>query len=485
MRAFEKNVVMNINHIAVISKQNNGLLKFTKREITNNYIDIIDRLKEMEQNSNRTILDMQQCFVKVFAKKDYFDMCWPHSYSSSYISGIGYPKYLTYDEYESMLKKELDTLKGSELQNNELENKIQKYKQELKYDFLNRCIKYIHGYNFKLEKSKIINESEIIMSSSERIGFTNYTYNVNEDVVISINTNFGYGYSSYFLLSMKYKGIEILPYSAMIHYYHANIIELKRYTRQYDLVRDSWNVAFDFVVESVNLATTNPDVFIKKFIINEVNEMVLGLKNIACHPNTEIKRFLDNSNKSLINGMSYSVRNISWNEKIDYKVYWNEMDIAFKAEKITGALMFLEQLSELVEIFPAIQTSIDEIKSLNINLAPEIERTIADIAAKINKDCLKSEKLEESIENLKKQIIPHEENIKKIQASCSNDSEKVQIKEKYRSDEKNAEYARLCSELDKLQRENSELKGHVQKRRNFIEQLKECQNRIQTYIIAA
>ena len=66
---------MNINHIAVISKQNNGLLKFTKREITNNYIDIIDRLKEMEQNSNRTILDMQQCFVKVFAKKDYFDMC--------------------------------------------------------------------------------------------------------------------------------------------------------------------------------------------------------------------------------------------------------------------------------------------------------------------------------------------------------------------------------------------------------------------------
>ncbi len=474
---------MNKNHIAVISKKNDGILEFTREKISNIYIDVLNKLKEMLNNPNRTVLDMQQCFSNSFHRKEYFNLCLQYSYSASYIGGIGYPNLLTYDEYNDMLKKKKDELVNQCSQYEQVEKELLNWRNELKFTFLNKCKIYIDACNFSITSSKIKDNPQTIMQSSEVIGWTDYEYKVNEDVIISVATNFGYGYSSYFLLSMKYKGIEILPYSAMIHYYHANIVELRRHTRQYNTERDSWNIAFDFVVESANMAKTAPDKFISKFILNEINEMVLGLKNIACHPNTEIRRFLANSNKSLINGICYSVRNISWNEKIDYEVYSKEMDIAFKAEKITGALMFLEKLSELVEILPVIQTSIDEIKLLNNNLTPELEEKIDQIQNVVDKHNKQLEELEESYNTLKKQINVHKECIDKLQSTCNTQEERKQVDQKYNIE--NPNYQQLCIKSEQLQDKIHELKIHIQKRNNFIESLKECRNRIETYIKAA
>ena len=97
------------------------------------------------------------------------------------------------------------------------------------------------------------------MLSTEDIGWTSYEYKANEDVVIFIHTNFGYGNSSYFFLNMRYKGIDILPYTSIVHYYKANIVDLCRHTRQYSMKRDSWNVAFNLVVEAANMAKNNPE----------------------------------------------------------------------------------------------------------------------------------------------------------------------------------------------------------------------------------
>ena len=475
---------MNKNHIAVISKKNDGILEFTREEISNNYIDVLNKLEEMLNNPNRTVLDMQQCFSNSFRRKEYFNLCLQYSYSASYIGGVGYPDLLTYDEYNDMLKKKKDELVNQYLQYEQVEKELLNWRNELKFTFFNKCKIYIDACNFSITSSKIKNNPQTIMQSSEVIGWTNYEYKVNEDVVISVATNFGYGYSSYFLLMMKYKGIEILPYSALIHYYYANVLELRRYTRQYNTERDSWNIAFDFVVDSANMAKSDPGKFINIFIVNEINEMVSGLRNIANSPDTEIKRFIKNAkNERVLNGFCYRVRNIGYEEKGEYEVYQNEMNIAFKAEKITGALLFLEKLSELTKILPSIQNSIDEIKRLNNNLMPELEDRILKIRNSIDEQREQLKRHEVLLENINKQMETHTENIKKLKGACENSDEKSQVENKYKLE--NPHYVQLCSEKEKLQVKIDEINTHIRKRNNFIEHLKECVERIQTYVLAA
>ena len=456
---------VNKEYIFVVLKQSNGDLELVKEKITNDYIDILDKLQEMCKNPNRTLLDMQQCFERVFYQQRYLNVCMPYSYSASYISGASYPRILKYDEYNSLLREERKSLRMSELTKEEAEQKINKYKCDLKNNFLVSCTRYIQGYNFEKTSSKIKNNTQIIMQSTEKIGWTNYEYKVNDDVIISISTNFGYGYSSYFILSMKYKDIDILPYSAIIHYYHANIFELRRYTRQYNLERESWNIAFDFVVESVNMAKNNPSRFINYFIVNEINEMVQGLKNIANHPTTEIKRFINKKFDKTQNGFCYSVKNIGYTEAGDYEVYACEMDMAFKAEKITGALFFLERLSELSVIFPYIQTAIEDIKDMNNKLKPEIERKIIHIQTMIEEHQVEIANLEKNIETLHEQIAIHEEKMKNLQELSNNQEQRSNIKDEYKF--KNPDYDILCLELSKVQQKLSDLKTHIYKRNNY------------------
>lgn len=281
---------------------------------------------------------------------------------------------------------------------------------------------------------------------------------------------------------MKYKGIDILPYSAIVRYYNANIVELRRNTRQYSTERDSWNVAFDFVVESANMAKNNPKKFINEWIVNEISEMVSGLKNISERPHVEINRLIERKQNKVENGFGYSVRNISNDEIEDYKVYTNEMNIAFKAEKVTGALSFLEKLSELAELLPTIYKSMDEIKLLNKTLIPELEESIPKIQDELDKESKQLEKLEPKLGILNEKIEPHKNAIRELQEPCRSWREKDQVEKDYESE--HPEYGELCSEKKELLTSIDALKTHIRKRTNFINCLKACQNRIQTHLLA-
>jgi hypothetical protein len=473
-------------NIAVVFKQDNGLLERYNEEISNDYIDIINRLEGMKDNTNRTVLDMQACFGEAFHSKECFRICLPYSFSATLFSEhqyICYPHFLTYDDYTKKLneyKKELDELKKTTIAYNNLqiENKLEEFKKELKNNFFRDCKRYIDGHNYTYAHKKISNKPETIMLSSEKIGWTSYEYEANDDVQISIKTNFGYGNSSYFLLSMKYKNVDILPFSTIIHYYYANIIELRRYTRQYNTDRESWNIAFDFVVESANMAKNSPSEFIKKFIFNEINEMLTGLKSIANNPSTEIKRFLGKYNNKITNGFCYSVRNIRGEESKEYLVYQNEMDIAFKAEKITGALLLLDKLSEFVEIFPTIQNAIDEIKSLNHKLIPELLEKISHISNLVKKHNDQVLKIDEVLTPIEEEIKIHKKVIEELLQTCKSNDEMLEIKN-------NPNYKILIEKREELLERSRRLKKQIFKRERFIEELNKCYKLIQTYILAA
>ena len=157
--------------------------------------------------------------------------------------------------------------------------------------------------------------------------------------------------------------------------------------------------------------------------------------------------------------------------------------MAFKAEKITGALLFLERLLELSIIFPYIQTAIEDIKDMNNKLKPEIERKIIHIQTMIEEHQVDIANLEKNIETLRKQIAVHEEKMKSLQELSNNQKQRSNIKDEYKF--KNPDYDILCLELLKVQQKLSDLKTHIYKRNNFIEHLKECQDRLKTYLLVA
>ena len=475
---------MNKEYIGVVLKDENNNLLLNRVDISKEHMDVLNKLQDMRNNPNRTLLDMQSEFTRVFTKKDFFYLCLPYSYTSSYIDGISYPNTIKFDEYQVKIEEKRRKIKEEIIQRTEeaVERLLGEFKKNLKDTYYYKCERYIEGYNFARTSSVIKSQSNTVMLSTEDIGWTSYEYKANEDVVIFIHTNFGYGNSSYFFLNMRYKGIDILPYTSIVHYYKANIVDLCRHTRQYSMKRDSWNVAFNLVVEAANMAKNNPEKFINEFIVNEINEMMSGLKYIAQYPNKAIDKFIRGSNDDISNGFGYNVRHIWKTEIEDYNIYKNEMEIAFKAEKITGALLFLDKLMQLAELFPIIQDSINNLKVLNNSLCPELNAQINEIQYNIDMLNQEQEKLESLLEKLEEKILPHKKQIEKLEEGKSQ-YDKNEIKRKYKTE--NSEYSSLCSEIERIQIRINDVKTHIRKRTNFIALLKECLERIQIYVIAA
>jgi hypothetical protein len=323
------------------------------------------------------------------------------------------------------------------------------------------------------------------MFSTEDIGWTTYEYPVNKDVVIKVHTNFGYGYVSYFFLNMKYKGVEILPYTAYIYYYNADVVEIMRHTRQYSTYdRDSWNLALNFVVEAANLAKDNPSEFINKWVINEIHEMYSGLVNYMNNPDAELEKFVQRGLYQIKfeNGLwNMSTNVFLGNDEVNYKLYKNEMSTVFKAEKITGALSFLENFKTLTPHFPQIQNYIDGINNLNNKLRLEIEEMMENIQSDIDRITKELEAEEKYLIELKDKIRPYTENLEENLKGKSAE----EIKELTQSfKDENPDFAELDEEKDKQERKISTLKSEKQERTKLFNRLEDCVGRIESHFAA-
>ena len=485
---------MNKNYIGVVVKDNNGNLSYQREQISRDYEDLKARLRSMCDNSNRTLLDLQEEFSRIFDSYRYYGYCLPFDYCDSWVVGVRTPHKLTYSEYENQIYKkqrELDReLQFEKMWENNIvytkeqyiKRKIEEYKKKLKQEYYDVCSRYIDAYNFNKTTELIKGRESSVMYSTEDIGWTPHVYSVNDDVKITIDTNFGYGYVSYFFLSMKYKGINILPYTAYINYYNANVVEIMRYTRQYSTRdRDSWNIALKFVVETANLAKDNADEFINKWIINEVKEMYEGLENFMRNPDTQLQRFIDQKRLS-INGFCYMAIDTKWSDLENmYKLYANEMSTVFKAEKITGALSFLEKLKTLTPHFPQIQNYIDGINNLNYKLRPEIEKMMEKIQSDIDRITRDLELEEKCLNNLKEKIKPYTDRLDEM-LNGKNSDEKKNLEKLFK--EENPEYAEFIEKIENQESKVNALRTDKIGRAKLYNRLEDCINRIESHFAA-
>lgn len=111
-----------------------------------------------------------------------------------------------------------------------------------------------------------------------------------------------------------------------------------------------------FTADVYNSAVSNPESFVQKNILNEVEEMVSGLEKIQSASSYRMQESFFNPSSIMISG--------------------DDM-VRFKGEKISGALGFLDQLQTLAPITDKVGSYIERIMNCNFSVVAELENAIS------------------------------------------------------------------------------------------------------------
>ena len=511
-------------HFIGVVREINGYLVYEKEDIPQEDV-LIGEIEAMKENDNRTLLDVQSLLTEFYPEENFkgkhYDYLFPKKYNDAYVSGASYPRILTVEEYEKKLeekekwyrseeyitecckeKEELKSLKKKATEDeynskiNELvKKKMKDYVNSLRQGFSYQNFIYAQRYTAKLRDIK--KESNVKMYSTDQIGWKDFEYKVNEDITAYIKTNFGYGVASYFFCNLKYKDINILPYSWPVKYFYVEMVDFVRYTRRYLPRRTSWSEVFDFTVTTANMAKHEPERFIKEWIVNEVEEMMKGLRLYMSSPDAELAEFLNAKRKASIYDIhevaEYAfkdvIRNCGNRDREEYKAMPKEKVIAFKAEKITGSLLLLDNLKKLSEIASVIIPYIAEIEEMNLKLQPEIELHLKNISEDINKLNIKLNSVIKELEPLTTKLQYHKNKIDDLLEKTNKGRENKDKISKYEAEKsyekKHPEYTVLKNRIEKLTEQKDALEKEITRRENFVKILTKCKKRIAKYIIAA
>ena len=511
-------------HFIGVVREIDGYLVYEKDDIPQEDI-LIGEIEAMKENDNRTLLDVQSLFTEFYPEENFkgkhYDYLFPKKYNDAYVSGASYPHILTVEEYENKLEeqekwyrseeyitgccKEKDELKylkknATEEEYNSKINELVKEKMKDYVNSLRRGFSYqnfIYAQRYTAKLREIKKESNVKMYSTDQIGWKDFEYKVNEDITAYIKTNFGYGVASYFFCNLKYKDINILPYSWPVKYFYVEMVDFVRYTRRYLPRRTSWSEVFDFTVTTANMAKHEPERFIKEWIVNEVEEMMKGLRLYMSSPDAELAEFLNAKRKASIYDIhevaEYAfkdvIRNCGNRDREEYKAMPKEKVIAFKAEKITGSLLLLDNLKKLSEIASVIIPYIAEIEEMNMKLQPEIELHLKNISEDINKLNIKLDSVIKELEPLTTKLQYHKNKIDDLLEKTNKGRENKDKISKYEAEKsyekKHPEYTVLKNRIEKLTEQKDALEKEITRRENFVKILTKCKKRIAKYIIAA
>lgn len=484
---------VNRDCICVLRKQGN-LVKFIQEPIEQS-VALESLLKIALENPNMSVLDMQEQMMMAFKvnNRPYISYLSPYSYDSSFVEGVSFPREITYEKYNEELRereqsiteynqKLYNYLKEREGEdayqskvNEATEVDVEKFIKDQKERYYRNSIRYIHAYNYKMKLSLCESDTDNVMYSKESIGWSCYEYKVNDDVEIYVNTNFGYGYSSYFTLGLKYKGIDILPYSIVVNYYYADMRDVLSYLRNYSTQTESWNLAFDFVEKTANLAATEPDKFCDKFLKNEINSMLAGLADVVKNPNAFLNKFSTMTNKDKDSGFITVRAYLNDDEKSKFKVYPHEMSVAFMAEKIMNALMLLHNLESVSTVYRPAQDAVMKLKEVATKGLPKIKECADKMIPQLNNLREALTKIDTELERITPDIKVHEDSITAIVKERNEKGESVSfytIEQEYKNTHK--DYSNLCDEKKKLVDERAKLNEELKTRLDFMDVLTDC-----------
>jgi hypothetical protein len=280
-------------------------------------------------------------------------------------------------------------LKNKFMQNKLTENDEKKFKESIKVflneekenditlnNFIDKILAYLyiklklwtHAYSIQKKYREAYDNNEILFFSHRLKGWSTPICKLNHSLSAEYKTNFGYGHSSYFYIKLKYKDIELIPFSDLVEYKFRNSFEINQYTQKYELENSEWEYALSFLVEAYNLLIKNEDEFIQKYMIDELVDLVNGLNKIFRNDHFEFKDNLKLSNSSTILYNSHTGEIIN-TENNKNKEYDKIETTILRAKKITNALDFIQKIYAYSHI-KNININIKEIENLNSKMIP-------------------------------------------------------------------------------------------------------------------
>lgn len=470
----KKEVGVNFDYILAL-KSDNGILSVEKIDITRHY-GWVDEMIEMYEAERYDASDMyHRARYLIQNNGNTYPFCLGHEYYESYIDEVAFPV-LDTCQYRKEINERLNHItncfqKGYIDYANRLKSKLDAYIKRSKEEYLKRILPYIYSYDYNETLREHNLKEKYTFFSSEIHGRFTYETVVNEDLKILTRTNFCYGGSTYFHIIVKYKDVELLPLSEWVKYYYAEYNSIMRYTRSYICIRDSWKHAMDFLEGFVNKAIENPDEFVKKDVICEVNSLMEGLDEIFHMTDNEFEKRLEvnhiEEDEDRYIGIS-SARHANERDREYYKIRKSESAMVFKMEKISGALHFLNNLKSISEIIPEVNGAISRIIELNNSIYPNIIEALPPISHEIKDLTCELHKVEREYNQKEKRLEYYKNRLENIKKK-SNGAEFCQIEQRFK--ENNPQFEILINETEKLWHEQNKLLTRISDREGIKKRL--------------
>lgn len=473
---------VNEKYVLALVENSDTTLSVRRMDIPSSEVPIA-KLEAMVDNPNRTVYDMSSYFYSLFSPKvKAFAFCYPSEYNDSYIDSRSVPEEISYADYVKGVKdieatfnakhrfsrEPLDALKLK------LDKEIIEANQSAKKKYLKKASIYIKCQRLSETVNKIKEHEGIKLYSRDVVGYSTYTHKINDDITVELRTNFGFGRAAYFNLAIKYKDIVVLPYSYLVHYYYANMKSLMACTRAYRPLRESWEASIDFIADFVNQSIYDPRRFVSKYVIKEVEEMMKGLRAIMDNPAEVQSRIKDSCSSEIRLSV---IRPFNKDEFVMMETMADELTTLFKAEKITGALLFVENLRQLQEICGDMSALIDEILSMNKEVKPEISPVLKSVRSTIETFKREEMNLERQIKFKENRKLYFDKRKERLQAKMTF-TEKIAHDKIFR--EKNPLYVKLEEEINELNQKVYNLQDWIRKRERVEERLTVCLNRTES-----
>ncbi len=475
---------VNFDYILTISECNGNLM--IKQIEIDRHNTLIDNLIDMYHNANYDVVDMDlYAKQKIIYIEQEFPFCLGHNYRDHYINDVTFPEYdvTTVRQNISNWNRQIENArkKGDDIRVRDLENKLIRYNQKKKQEYLQKALTFIYSldYDHALKSNKI--EEKYKIFSSEIHGRFSYNTDVNDDLKITTRTNFCYGSSSYFHIIVKYKDIELLPYSEWVKYYYARYNEIMRFTRSYPSHRESWHYVMAFLVRYINNALTDPDSFVKNEVMSEVNGLLSGLEEIFLLDENKFSKklyvkYIEDDDIRYI-GIS-SARHANESEREYYKITPNECAMIFRMEKITGALHFLKSLNKLSNIYKDVQTVINRILELNNFIYPDVNNAIPPIEQEIINLKRVLQPIERDYNYKSKQLNRLEELLERL-ISKSESSKRKEVETLFKK--RNPKFEILLKETHNLWLKINKYQNRIDNREKIVNRLYSFKKLIENY----
>ena len=224
--------------------------------------------------------------------------------------------------------------------------------------------------------------------------------------------------------------------------------------------------------------------FIENYLMNEIDEMMKGLRNIMSNPEGVINMFKSQSHNLPDYQHLRFISPMQEYENRNFEVYPYEMMIIFKSEKLSQAVNMLERLRELSKVYSKLDDCIDEILNMVGKLSPEVDMTIQKIQKDIERLTNEKEPKEKKRNEIQSQIDKFVSELNDLLDEFSDNSDwkrKMEISRQY--EEENPDYKEMKVLLQDIKEDISKIESQIYSRNSLVNRLSNCADNFGRYML--